>query len=300
MSQSKLISGFYGYILFFVMVLAMASKGYCIGENPNNDRISLLVSSERAVAAANNIPLRVMFSNSGSTDVRLLQLFDPFPVFFSLKITREDGTVVEQVDGGKVDIGEELKYITLKPAEAYSTLINLSSVLHAELDKGTYTLNFSYHNQYGENCFQNEISADTIKLTIVPQLQLSISLVNPIEKNQQTIPIRIGFENIGATPIRLLQQFEPVHIFFFIQLAKEDGTIVGDSRIGNSEFRKLLSVELLPNDQYFTTVDLMSIIDKGVNIEKGTYYLYVTYFNRYSDECFHDTIKSTIKIDVLT
>ena len=115
-----------------------------------------------------NIPLRIAFENSGAGKVRLLAVFDPLPVFLSFDIVREDGTPLADLPGGgKVAFPPGLlRYVELAEGEFFGFRVDLAAFLARRLDEGRYRIFATYHNQYGENCYQGKVSSPWLELTV--------------------------------------------------------------------------------------------------------------------------------------
>lgn len=135
-----------------------------------NGTLSLTISAvEGAPYTEISMPLRVTFRNEASNEIRILAVFRPIPVFFSLKLTRTDGTPLNVVGAGKIDLSAaDRRYETLKEGENYTAVIDFSEVLTTiSLSRGeTYVISLTYHNQYGEDCFQGAIHSNSLKMTI--------------------------------------------------------------------------------------------------------------------------------------
>jgi hypothetical protein len=114
------------------------------------------------------LPLQVTFRNIGDAALRILDQFEPIPVFFSFNIVYEDGTPIPIAGGGKIDLPSSMKnYITLLPSEHAEIRIDLERLLPGAIKTGTYQITALYHNQYGEHCFIGSIRSNTITVDIV-------------------------------------------------------------------------------------------------------------------------------------
>jgi hypothetical protein len=99
-----------------------------------------------------NRALRATFANRGDGRERLLAVFEPTPVFFTVSITLDDGTPVRDWGGGKVALNEPPASIELAPGQAHEVRLELPEPL-STLPPGRYEIAVEYHNQYGEGCF---------------------------------------------------------------------------------------------------------------------------------------------------
>lgn len=114
-------------------------------------------------------PLKVTFQNVSNKPIRILDMFEPVPVFFSFQVTQADGVPIVNVPGaGNMDPFGSLNYITLKPNEKFTTTVRLDQVLPEVFQPGDYKLSVIYKNQYGENCFTGRLTSNPIKLKIHP------------------------------------------------------------------------------------------------------------------------------------
>jgi hypothetical protein len=116
---------------------------------------------------ADTIPLSIGLGNRSDASVRMLDVFEPTPVFFSFAIVRADGTPVIVAGGGKIDFGPgQLHYRELKKGDVHTVAVDLAAVVHPRLRPGSYTVSATYHNQYGEECFRGVVSSNSIAIRI--------------------------------------------------------------------------------------------------------------------------------------
>ena len=115
-----------------------------------------------------HFPIRASFENAGDAEVRLLRHFEPVPVFFSFHLTCADGTPVPIAGGGKIDFPEgEIECVPIPPGESFEVELDLAPWLaSASLTPGTYRLSATYHNQYGEDCFQGQLHSAPVEIEI--------------------------------------------------------------------------------------------------------------------------------------
>ena len=114
-----------------------------------------------------SIPLCIEFRNRSAAPIRILNQFEPTPVFFSFDIVATDGTPVLVAGGGKIDFGPTApSYLELSKDDAYSFEVDLGTLLSAPLQRGRYLISSTYHNQYGDNCFRGVVKSNTIPIEI--------------------------------------------------------------------------------------------------------------------------------------
>ena len=123
-----------------------------------------------AVRAATNVVVDVIFKNNSTNAVRVLDYFEPLPIFFSWDI-REKGKAPLSLPGaGKISIPRrEYKYLTIPPKGTHSLKVSLSEFLREHrlsFQSGTYTISTSYRNQYGEECVQGIFPSNKIELVV--------------------------------------------------------------------------------------------------------------------------------------
>jgi hypothetical protein len=117
-----------------------------------------------------NSPLKLSFVNMGSEEMRVLRHFDPLPVFFAFGMKDEDGRYLSIPGAGKIDFYKgSIPYENLPPGGSFEIEVNLAEILAYpdEAHPGEYTIKATYHNQYGENCFQGAVSSNTITVSLV-------------------------------------------------------------------------------------------------------------------------------------
>jgi hypothetical protein len=135
------------------------------------DFIVFLSTSNQAgvVYTRQSIPVRITFQNNGDQEIRMLHHFTPLPVFFAFGLTRADGTPIGIPGAGKISFMEgQVDYLTLRKNEFFGFETDLATLIPttAVLPPGQYELSVTYHNQYGENCFQGQLASTPIKLEL--------------------------------------------------------------------------------------------------------------------------------------
>jgi hypothetical protein len=113
-------------------------------------------------------PMRVTFKNTGDSELRILDVFEPIPVFFQFSISKQDGTPITVPGGGKIDppAGAE-RYIAIAPGGRYTREIDIAGLLpKSEWVTGDYYLWVTYRNAYGQGCFRGTAESNAITATI--------------------------------------------------------------------------------------------------------------------------------------
>ena len=106
------------------------------------------------------------------------------------------------------------------------------------------------------------------------------------------VPIKLTFSNTGDDPVVLLKHFTPLRIFFYLRVAREDGTLVLVSGGGK--------VSLHQNSIRYLTLDKDEFFGFYTNLDKiceqplppGKYKVSVEYHNQYGEGCFRGKIAS--------
>jgi len=126
---------------------------------------------EKGEIKANHLSFKVHFKNLKYEPVKLLDLFDPLPIFFEILITKNDGDNIFLPGAGKLDFGpgNTFKYIELTQGKSYIKTLNVSQFLKENnkiLSPGKYKIKISYHNQYGSNCIKGWFEGNEIPITV--------------------------------------------------------------------------------------------------------------------------------------
>jgi hypothetical protein len=128
-----------------------------------------LTIEARGPAAPEHLVLTARFRNGGDAEVRLLGTFTPLPVFFAVDLTRSDGTPLLLPGAGKIDLWPpDVTYVPLGPGESFAVDLDVGAILPAPLEPDTYTVAVTYHNQYGEDCFQGVLHSEPITVRVDP------------------------------------------------------------------------------------------------------------------------------------
>lgn len=128
-----------------------------------------LTGEDRPVYTNHHIPIQIVFSNEGTEPACILNQFEPIPIFFTVQITNEDGTIIDLPGGGKIAI-DKMDYIHLRPRDTFVRKIDIATTLTSPLNQGRYTLSLLYHNQYGQDpCFRGYLESNTVEFEIVSE-----------------------------------------------------------------------------------------------------------------------------------
>jgi hypothetical protein len=113
------------------------------------------------------------------------------------------------------------------------------------------------------------------------------------------LPLRIVFVNGGAEPVRILDCFEPLQVFFSFHIARADGTPLSTAGGGKIDFGPEPSgyVELRQGESHSIEVDIAGLLTEALG--PGDYSISTTYHNQYGEGCFRGTLESNpISINV--
>lgn len=139
------------------------------------DDVPLTLKTETVRAesySAENMPINLVFRNTGDKTVRLLDVFSDSNanrVFFTIRIIDVNGTPVATIGGGKISLSKSsIKYIELEKGETLSVGLDVTDFLPSEysLKPGVYSISVAYYNQYGENCFKGKIESRAITVNV--------------------------------------------------------------------------------------------------------------------------------------
>ena len=115
-----------------------------------------------------SLPMRITFVNRGTAPIRILDHFEPLPVFFSFHVVKADGTPLIIPGAGKIDFGpNEAGYLDLLPGSSHSIEVNIAGLVTKGLGPGLYSVSATYHNQYGECCFRGVLKSDAVTVEVL-------------------------------------------------------------------------------------------------------------------------------------
>lgn len=146
----------------------------CLSQNSTTSDSSKMTFSvkvnEEKKLSSNDITLTLEFKNVSSSSIKILDVFVPMPVFFSIKIVKNDGSVITPPGGGKIAFSKDsLPLIEILSNRSYIKQFNLGGVLKSYgivLPEGMYKLNMSYHNQYGKDCIKGWFNSNEISFKV--------------------------------------------------------------------------------------------------------------------------------------
>jgi len=151
-----------------VMLIVGSSHGWA-----SDSPLKLVISTVPGVRYSRDaMPIKVTFSNTSDKSVRILDVFqqrEALPVFFRFEIKSANGTYVPIPGGGKIDLPKNYqRYAELAKGQKYRLTVNLSEYIKPEmrLKKGPYTVTLTYSNQYGDRCFQGQLTSNSIQMNL--------------------------------------------------------------------------------------------------------------------------------------
>jgi hypothetical protein len=131
--------------------------------------LSLTLHAEPVADPGRVFAVTARFTNTAEHRIRLLDLFDPFPVFFVTELTPIDGGEIDVAGMGKIDAAEgSLHYVELASGASFEVALDLAPWIRAPLAPGPHRLAMRYHNAYGADCFHGLIDSAPINVTIGP------------------------------------------------------------------------------------------------------------------------------------
>jgi hypothetical protein len=106
------------------------------------------------------------------------------------------------------------------------------------------------------------------------------------------LPLRIVFVNDATEPVRILDRFEPLQVFFSFQIVRADGTPLSTAGGGKVDFgpEPLGYVELRPGESHSIDVDTAGLLSEA--LAPGDYSISATYHNQYGERCFRGALES--------
>ena len=144
------------------------SMNESIAQPPNDsERLTIYLEVESNTLIQDQAKLKVVFHNTSKIPIRLLDHFEPIPIFFQLNIQDVDSNLISLPGGGKIDFfSHDFNYVSLNSGQKYVHVIDLSEFLiqcEKLLPLGQIKISVTYQNQYGTDCIQGKYkSADLI------------------------------------------------------------------------------------------------------------------------------------------
>jgi len=135
---------------------------------PMDSPPTLVLSAPAAPEPARRFLVTARFVNTSQRPLRLLDLFEPLPVFFTARLVAPGGGEVDIAGAGKLDpLQGSLRYAELAPGAILEAALDLAPWLRASsLPGGTYRLSLQYHNAYGEDCFKGLVDSAAIEVRV--------------------------------------------------------------------------------------------------------------------------------------
>ena len=155
------------FTVLFVFNLLTPIESFC---QQNNLEFIVEIDNE-SLSRENTSVLNFIFKNNSNEELNILNHFTPFPVFFNTSMQHESGAYLGIPGGGKISFAYNhvKSYITIKPNETHTMKVNLIETLNelkVNFEKGKYSLNICYQNQYGINCENGRYPSETIEIII--------------------------------------------------------------------------------------------------------------------------------------
>ena len=136
----------------------------------NDSVVNIYVSSDKSTHRSNEVSIDIVFENLTDENIRILDCFDPLPVFFSFNIKKEDGTYLDLPGAGKIAFSQgDLKYINVEPNESHTLHLDISNFIESygtKFSKGKYEIQVHYHNQYGDDCIKGWFEIEPTEFNI--------------------------------------------------------------------------------------------------------------------------------------
>jgi hypothetical protein len=154
-------------LVCLVAVLSVSASGVETtgGDQPNKDASLKLVAIPEQTT--DGVSVRLLLENTGKDKVSVLKEFDPLGAFFTFKLVSNGEITLDSLRPAKVSFGVDPPpaKVTLKPGEFVGVSVRLKDVFH-HLKKGDYQLEVTYHNQYGDGCFQGKLVSQPVNIKI--------------------------------------------------------------------------------------------------------------------------------------
>ncbi len=154
-------------LVLICLVLSVSASGVetTVGDQPNKDTSLKLVAIPEQTS--DGVSVRLLLENTGKSKVSVLKEFDPLGAFFTFKLVSNGEITFDSLRGAKISFGVDPPpaKVTLEPGEFIGISVRLKDVFH-NLKKGDYQLEVTYHNQYGEGCFQGKLVSQPVNIKI--------------------------------------------------------------------------------------------------------------------------------------
>ena len=114
--------------------------------------------------------------------------------------------------------------------------------------------------------------------------------------NKNDLLIKVEFKNMTCDTLKLLDQFDPIGIFFSVTIIPENGQMIQVLRGGKADFPyNMLSkrIPIAPKKSYLKILDLNKILtNENITLAPGKYMLSMAYHNQYGDNCIQGWFES--------
>ena len=130
-------------------------------------------------------------------------------------------------------------------------------------------------------------------------LELEIAPVPGAVYTTRYLPLGVLFVNRGTTPVRILDCFHPLPVFFSFEMLDAEKTPFNLPGGGKIDFgpSQPTETELGPGSRRRIEIDLAGLVTEP--LRPGPYSIAATYHNQYGERCFRGTLRSnTITIEV--
>jgi hypothetical protein len=118
---------------------------------------------------ARRLDVTARFTNVSDHSVRLLDLFDPLPVFFTTTLAPIGDGEIDVAGMGKIDpLDGSFHYVDLASRASFEVELDLAPWIRAPVAPVPHSLTMRYHNAYGADCFHGPLDSAAITVRIGP------------------------------------------------------------------------------------------------------------------------------------
>lgn len=156
------------YLIINLLSIFIMSLSTCA---QNNHLIEVKLDHNENKQLKEETIIYLQFINKGDLNCRILDYFEPLPVFFEFTlIDLKDNFYFPIPGAGKADIPNTLlSYKDIPPGGIYLKEFNLNQILNdfgLALKSGNYSLQIIYRNYYGDECIKGKFESNTINFKI--------------------------------------------------------------------------------------------------------------------------------------
>jgi len=138
-------------------------------DNAASKPLRLTLQAPPVADPARRFAVTARFTNTSGHRVRLLDLFDPLPVFFITDLAPLGDGEVDVAGMGKIDVAEgSLHYVDLPSGASFEVELDLAPWIRAPVVPVPHRLSMRYHNAYGTDCFHGSLDSTAITVSIGP------------------------------------------------------------------------------------------------------------------------------------